>query len=116
VVAVDGPKRDTGTLIEPQPTPFGLFSGDLKPLLTPDALHPLGVYLPIICSQQGRCLSASVTPISGSQDDNFSLESLLFNPDFKDPLQGGPGFELLPCRRPSLISSASSAIVNRSAL
>ena len=46
MVAMRGPKADTGAVIKPQPTPFGLSLGYLEPLLTPDTLHPFVVYLP----------------------------------------------------------------------
>jgi len=76
-----GPQTDTGAVIEPQPTPFGLSLGDLEPLLTPDTLHPLVVYLPTIPSQQGRYPPVSVTPIPGGQDDDRRPEGLLIITD-----------------------------------
>jgi hypothetical protein len=50
MVTMRGPKPNTGAVIEPQPTPFRMFLGDLKPLLTPNALYPLVVYPPTIPS------------------------------------------------------------------
>jgi len=51
MVAMRRPETDTRTVIEPQPTSLGLFLRNLEPLLTPDALHTLVVYLPTIPSQ-----------------------------------------------------------------
>ena len=50
MVAMHGPKAGTGSVIKPQPTPFGLFLWNLEPLLTPDTLHTLVVDLPTIPS------------------------------------------------------------------
>jgi hypothetical protein len=44
MVAMRGPEADTRAVIEPKPTPFGLFFRNFQSLLTPDTLHPLVVY------------------------------------------------------------------------
>ena len=74
MVGMRGPETDTGAVMKPQPTPFGLSLGNLWPLLTPDTLHPLVVYLPPIPSQQGRYPSVSVTTIPGGSGDDSGPE------------------------------------------
>jgi hypothetical protein len=42
------PKPNAGAVCKPETTPLGLLLGNLKPLLTPDALNPLVVDLPAL--------------------------------------------------------------------
>ena len=100
MVAMRGPEADTGAVIEPQPTSFGLFLGNLQPLLMPDTLHPLVVYLPTIPSQQGRYPSVSVTPIPGGQGQDRGPEGLIIIPDASNPSLGGSGLTYHPAGTP----------------
>ena len=100
MVSMRGSETGTGTVIEPQTTSFGLLLGNLEPLLTPDTLHPLVVYLPTIPSQQGRYPSVSVTPIADRQDDDCCPEDILIIPDPQNPPLGGSRLTYHPAGTP----------------
>ena len=100
MVAMRGPETDTGAVIEPQPTPLGLLLGDFEPLLTPDTLHPLVVYLPTFSSQQGRYPPVSVAPIPAGQVDDRGPEGLIIIPDPRNPSLGGSGLTDHPAGTP----------------
>jgi hypothetical protein len=100
MVGMRGPETDAGAVIEPQPTPLGLFLRNLEPLLTPDAFHPLMVYLPPIPLQQGRDPSVSISPIPGGQGDDRGPEGLLIIPEPRNPPLGRSALPYRPARTP----------------
>jgi len=115
MVAMRGPQTDTGTVIEPQPTTLGLNLGNLQPLLTPYALHPLVVYPPTIPSQQGRYPPVSVTTIPGGQGDNRCPEGLLIIPALTNPSLGGSGLTDHPAGTPLRYPQIILQVLNASA-
>ena len=100
MVAMRGPETDTGTVIEPQPTPFRLFLRDFQPLLTPDTLHPFVVHLPTVTSQKRRYPSVSITTIPGGQGDYLTPEGFLIIPDTYNSSLGGSGLTYHPAGTP----------------
>ncbi len=100
MVSVCRPKPHAGSIIKPQTTPFELILRNLEPLLTPDTLHPLVVYLPTIPSQQGRYPSVSVTTIPDGQSDDRGPEGLLIIPEPQNPSLGGSGLTYRPAGTP----------------
>ena len=79
VVAMSGPEPDTRPIVEPQTSAFGLLLGNLQPLLTPDAFHPLMIDPPTFLLEQ--CCNPAITVASipfGKFNNLFS--ELLFYP------------------------------------
>lgn len=54
MVSVLRPKPHAGSIIQPEPTAFGLFGWDFQPLASPDPGHTLVVHMPALSAQQ-RC-------------------------------------------------------------
>ncbi len=79
MVAMGGPEPDTRPIVEPETSAFGLLLGNLQPLLTPDAFHPLMIDPPTLSSEQCRYPTITVAPIGFGKIDNFFSE-LLFGP------------------------------------
>ncbi len=63
MVAMGGPEPHTRPIVEPQTSAFGLLLGNLQPLLTPDAFHPLVIDPPTFSSEQCRNPAITVAPI-----------------------------------------------------
>ena len=61
---------DTVTVIEPQPSSFGLFLGDFQPLSSPDTFDTFVIQLPAIISQQCRDYSVSISAEMESKAHN----------------------------------------------
>ncbi len=72
-----GLEPDTGPVVEPEPTPLGLFGRDFQPLAPPDAFYPLVVHIPAIGPQQGRDAPIAVTAILARQVDDRGRQRLL---------------------------------------
>jgi hypothetical protein len=71
MVGPAGPETDARSVIEPQPPTLGLFLGNLQPLPPPNALDPLGIYLPAFGPQQGGDLSVTVSAVLAGQADDL---------------------------------------------
>ncbi len=76
MVTMGGPEPDTSPIVEPQPSAFGLLLGNLQPLLTPDAFHPLVIDPPTLSSEQGCDTAIPVTPVPFGKLNNFLSKSL----------------------------------------
>lgn len=76
MVAMGGPEPDTRPIVEPQTSSFGLLLGNLQPLLTPDAFHPLVIDPPALSFEQGCDTAIPVTPIPFGKLNNFLSKSL----------------------------------------
>ena len=63
-------KPHTGTIIQPQPGPFGLFCGYFEALSAPDPFNPFVVHLPAFGTQQCSDPPIAVTPIFAGQVDD----------------------------------------------
>jgi hypothetical protein len=63
MVPVFWPSPDTGPIIQPQATTFGLMLRYFEPFLTPDPFHPLVVDLPTFCLQQGGDPAVSIPSV-----------------------------------------------------
>ena len=64
------PQTEARSVVEPEPTPFGLFRWDFQPLTTPDAFHTLPVHPPPRGPQERRDPAVSVAAIlAGELDD-----------------------------------------------
>jgi len=98
MVPMGGPEPDTRPIVEPQTSSFGLLLGNLQPLLTPDAFHPLVIDPPALSFEQGCDTAIPVTPIPFGKLNNFLSKSLFgICP---------PGYE--PLGRPRLADHAAS--------
>jgi hypothetical protein len=76
MMAMGGPEPDTRPIIEPHTPSLGLLLGNLQPLLTPDAFHPLVIDPPTVSSEQ-RCDSAiPVATIPLGKPHNLVSQSL----------------------------------------
>ena len=73
-------QTDTRSVIEPQPTAFRLFLGDLQPLPPPDALNPFSIYMPTFGSQQGSDPSITVSAILAGQAGDRFRQSIFVRP------------------------------------
>ncbi len=78
VVAMGGPEPDTGPIVEPQTSAFGLLLRNLQPLLAPDAIHPLVIDPPTLSSEQCRNPAIAVAPLPFGKLDNCFSELLFF--------------------------------------
>src|SRR5512136_3445164 len=76
MVAMGGPEPYTRPIVEPQTPSFGLLLGNLQPLLTPDAFHPLVIDPPTFSLEQCRNPAITVAPILPGKSDNFFPEPL----------------------------------------
>ena len=76
VMAMGGPEPDTRSIVEPQTSTLGLLLGNIQPLLTPDAFHPLVIDPPTLSSEQCRNPAITVTPIPFGKSHNFFSEPL----------------------------------------
>ncbi len=70
---MSGAKPHTGTIVQPQTGPFGLFCGYFEPLTAPDPFNPFVVHLSAFGVQQGSDPAIAVTPIlAGQVGDRFA--------------------------------------------
>jgi len=63
MVSILGPEPDTGSVIEPESRPLGLFMGHFEPLTAPDPFHALVVHLPAVVPEQDRDPAITLTTI-----------------------------------------------------
>src|SRR5688500_6115867 len=68
----------TGPIVQPQATPFGLSGRHLQPFLAPDALHTFVVHLPTLVVQEGGDASVPVTSMLAGQFRHTQLQALFF--------------------------------------
>jgi len=61
---------DTRSVIEPQPSSFGLLLWDFQPLSSPDTLNTFMIHLPAIISQQCRDSSVTISAVLQSKASN----------------------------------------------
>ena len=76
MVATSWPEPDTRPFIEPQTSAFWLLLGNLQPLLTPDAFHPLMIDPPTLSSEQGSDTEIPITPIPFGKLNNLVSKPL----------------------------------------
>src|SRR5512136_1820199 len=76
MVAMGGPEPHTRPIVEPQTSSFGLLLGNLQPLLTPDAFHPLVIDPPTFSLEQCRNPAITVAPIPLGKFNNLFSELL----------------------------------------
>jgi len=81
------PKSNTGTVIEPQPSPCGLFPGHFQSFLSPDSLYTLMVHLPSHVVQESPYASVTVPAVLAGKLSNPGCQCL--------PLSCGPGAQPL---------------------
>lgn len=80
MIPVLWPFADTGTVIEPQSSLFGLFCGDFQPLSSPDTLDTFVIHLPTVISQQCSDSSVAISTVLESKARNsFSQECFIFS-------------------------------------
>ena len=73
-----GAQANAGSVIEPEPTSFGLFGRDFQPLAPPDPFDPLVVDAPTRrCPKQLRDLPVAVTAILAGKLDDVGGQPLL---------------------------------------
>jgi hypothetical protein len=73
-----GAQTDAGSVVEPEPAPFGLPGGDFQPLAPPDPLDPFVVDDPACHrSQHFRDLPIAVAAILAGQFDDVGGQPLL---------------------------------------
>ncbi len=70
MVAVFRPEPHTGILIEPQPSPFGLFLRHLQSFLAPNAFHSFMIDCPALRSHEGGDASIPIAAILPSEPDH----------------------------------------------
>lgn len=72
VMAPARSKPDTGTVIQPETTSFGLFRRHLQPFSPPDPSHTLGIHMPALSAKQGCDPAIAVTAkLAGKVDNRF---------------------------------------------
>ena len=64
------PQAKARTIVEPQPSAFGLLAGHFKPLPPPDSLHPLGINPPAFGTRQRRDAAVAVAAVGADQPDD----------------------------------------------
>lgn len=80
MIRVLGSETDTVTIVQQQPSTFGLLLWDFQPLPTPDALHPLGVDMPALPSEQGGDVPITVAAIlAGQVHDRLRQDILILS-------------------------------------
>ena len=100
MVTMGGPEPDTRPIIEPQTSAFRLLLGNLQPLLTPDAFHPLMIDLPTLSLEQGCDATIPITPIPFGKLNNLVSKPLFgIRPPGYEPL-GRPRLTDYPARTP----------------
>ena len=60
MIPMGWPEPDARTIIEPQPTTFGLLPGDLQPFPAPESFHPLVIDRPTLQLQQAGDPSVAI--------------------------------------------------------
>ena len=96
MISVCRPKSNTGSVVKPQTTSFGLLLRDLEPLLTPDTFNTLVVDLPAFSSQKGCDATVTVTTILTSEPDNLLPEDLFTIPSYWSISLSGTGLTQNP--------------------
>jgi len=71
------PQPDAGAIIQPQPTPLGLFLRDFQPLAPPDPIDPFLVHMPAVSPKQGGDATIAVAAELFSESDDRFGQSLL---------------------------------------
>jgi hypothetical protein len=80
MIPILGPEADTGTVIQPEPGPFGLFVEYFEPLPAPDPLHTLMVHMPTLVFEKGRDPPISIAAIFSGEIKDEPCQSLLVVP------------------------------------
>ena len=114
MVTMGGPEPDTRPIIEPQTSAFRLLLGNLQPLLTPDAFHPLMIDPPTLSLEQGGDATIPITPVPFGKLNNFVPESLFgIRPPGYEPL-GRPRLTDYPAGTPLRNSQLARQVENTS--
>lgn len=77
VVGALRPKADTGSVIEPKTSTFGVFGRYFKPLTSPDPGYPLSVHPPACVSQHRRDTTIAIATVLDSQSRDISGQGRL---------------------------------------
>src|SRR3954471_20631220 len=72
---------DARAVVEPQPGAWLVFLGNLQPLATPDALHPILAHMPARDLEQGGDPPVAVAAILGSKGHDGSGKRVLVSSD-----------------------------------
>ena len=80
MIAMLGPKADTGAFTKPEPSLLRLPGRDLQPLAPPDPLDPLVVDQPAGLAQQGGDPAIAIAAVSARQFDDVGREPCLVIP------------------------------------
>ena len=94
------PQTDARSVVEPEPTPFGLFRWDFQPLTTPDALNTLPVHHPPRCPQKRRDPAVSVAAILAGKLDDVGCQSHFIVGRCRHPSLRGPMLSQSPACPP----------------
>jgi len=70
MVGIGGPQPDAGPVIQPQPTPFGLFGRHLQAFLPPDPFYTFVVHMPAFFPQQRGDAPIAVAAVGTGQVHN----------------------------------------------
>ena len=84
------PQTEARSVIEPEPTPFGLFRWDFQPLTTPDAFNTLPVHRPTSGPQERRDPAVSVAAILAGERDDVGCQSHFIVRRCRHPALRGP--------------------------
>jgi len=77
VVGALRPKAETGSIIEPKTSTFGVFGRYFKPLTSPDPGYPLSVHPPACVSQHRRDTTIAIATVLDSQSRDISSQGRL---------------------------------------
>ncbi len=77
VVGALRPKAETGSVIEPKTSTFGVFGRYFKPLTAPDPSYPLSIHPPACVSQHRRDTTIAIATILDSQSRDISSQGRL---------------------------------------
>jgi len=77
VVGALRPKAETGSVIEPKTSTFGVFGRYFKPLTSPDPGYPLSVHPPACVSQHRRDTTIAIATVLDSQSRDISGQGRL---------------------------------------
>jgi len=69
-------KSHAGTIVQPEPSPFGLLLWYFQPLPSPDSLNTLVIDAPAFCPQQTGNAPVTITTILTGQPDDVRRQGI----------------------------------------
>jgi hypothetical protein len=116
MIAMGRPQPDARTIVEPEPTAFGLLARNHQALRTPDSLDSLVIHLPPFVVKHARDPRRTVSSIQGGQFDDPLRQRFLVVTNLGKITLGSAWLSEYPASPPLGDADAIHGLLDREAL